>query len=221
LRSLVTQLVIKVDSAGNARLFAAIAPFGKGAALPRLAPNLYTIANAPIAFVYEPDAESYLAQPAGRLQRVPVWLDARWIVPALVVSLAVALLTLLAWPFGALWRRWHKTRWSQDSGDRHKHLAVRLFLLVDTAVIIATAALYIAATLDATIANEALDPFLIALYGFAWLGVAGVIVNLWAATLFWRNGVGTRWSRVHHCLIAASSIMIAWFFSCSVSPGQH
>jgi hypothetical protein len=36
--------------------------------------------------------------------------------------------------------------------------------------------------------------------------------GLWAAIRFWRDGVGSRWSRIHHALIAASSVMIAWFF---------
>jgi CubicO group peptidase (beta-lactamase class C family) len=51
-------------------------------------------------------------------------------------------------------------------------------------------------------------------YGLAlaWLGVFGAVLTLWAAALFWRNGVGNRWSRIHHSLIAASSVMIAWFF---------
>jgi hypothetical protein len=132
---------------------------------------------------------------------------------SLVASLAVALLTLLAWPFGALWRRWRKTRWSEDRGNRRRYLTARLVLLVDVAVIVATATLYITATRDPTILNDALDPLLGALYGFAWLGVAGAILNLGATTLFWRNGTGTRWFRVHHALIAASSVMIAWFFA--------
>ena len=33
-----------------------------------------------------------------------------------------------------------------------------------------------------------------------------------ARNLVSRNGTGSRWSRVHHSLIAASSLMIAWFF---------
>ena len=40
----------------------------------------------------------------------------------------------------------------------------------------------------------------------------GAILTLWAATLFWRHGVGSRWSRIHHTLIAASSVMITLVF---------
>ena len=84
-------------------------------------------------------------------------------------------------------------------------------MLVDLVVIVAIAVLFLMGS-DLTIFNAALDPPLIGLYGLAWLGVFGAILAVWAATTFWRNGVGSRWSRVHHSLIAASSIMIAWFF---------
>ncbi len=131
------------------------------------------------------------------------------IAPAFVVSAAVVLLTLLAWPVAALWRRWRKRRWSQDRGDRRKYLAVRLVLLVDAAVIVATAVLFI---IDPTVLNDALDPLLLVFYALAWLGVFGAILTLWVAALFWRNGAGSRWSRIHHSLIAASNVMIAWFF---------
>ena len=82
-------------------------------------------------------------------------------------------------------------------------------MLVDTAVIVATAVPFF---MSPTIYNEALDPLLLVFYALAWLGVFGAILTVWAATRFWRNGVGSRWSRVHHSLIAASSVMIAWFF---------
>jgi hypothetical protein len=119
---------------------------------------------------------------------------------------------LLAWPVAALWRRWRKRRWSCDSSDRHKYLAVRLVLLVDAVVIIGAAVLFTMASIDLTVLNDALDPWLIVLYALAWLGVFGAILTLWAAALFWRKGVGGRWSRIHHTLIALSSVMLAWFF---------
>jgi hypothetical protein len=135
----------------------------------------------------------------------------RWIAPALAMSAVVALLTLLAWPFAALWRWRRKKRWSQNGGDRRRYLAARLVLLVDAVVIAATAVLF-GASADLTIFNEALDPLLLLLYAFAWLGVFGAILTLWVAALFWRKGVGSRWSRIHHTLIAVSCVMLAWFF---------
>jgi hypothetical protein len=132
-------------------------------------------------------------------------------VPALLVSTLVVLLTLLCWPIGALWRYRRKRRWSEDGRDRRDYLAVRLVLLIDAAVIVATVVFFIKSS-DLTIFSDALDPLLLGLYALAWLGVLGAIVTLWAVVRFWRDGVGGRWSRVHHSLMVASSVMIAWFF---------
>jgi CubicO group peptidase (beta-lactamase class C family) len=210
---LVAERVLKIDGAGNVRSYSAIWPFGDGRMLKRVERNLYvTPEGGRNAFVDDSGSGSYWAVPGLRLQRVPWSFDARWIVPAFLVSTVVILLTLLAWPVAALWRYWRKKRWSQDSGDLRKHLAVRLVLLVDAAAIVASAVLFIMGSMDLTRLDDALDPLLVALYALAWTGVLGAILVLWAALRFWRNGVGSRWSRIHHSLIAASSVMIAWFF---------
>jgi hypothetical protein len=60
--------------------------------------------------------------------------------------------------------------------------------------------------------NDTPDPPLLLLYAFAWLGALGAVAAVRAAAQFWRHGVGSRWSRIHHTLIAASSVMIAWVF---------
>jgi CubicO group peptidase (beta-lactamase class C family) len=210
---LMAERVLKVDGAGNLRSFMAIWPFGSGRLLTHVDGNLYeSPEGVRLAFVDGVGSDSYWVVPAFRLQRVPWFLDVRWIGPAFALSVAVVLLTLLAWPIAALWRRWRKKRWSQDGGDRRKYLAVRLVLLVDVVVIIATAVLFTMGTIDLRVFNDALDPPLLALYALAWLGVFGAIPTLWAAIMFWRKRVGSRWSRIHHSLVAVSSVMIAWFF---------
>ena len=210
---LVAERVLKIDGAGNVRSYSAIWPFGDGRMLKRVERNLYEAPEGGRnAFVDDSGSGSYWAVPALRLQRVPWSFDARWIVPAFLVSAVIILLTLLAWPVAALWRYWRKKRWSQDSGDLRRHLAVRLVLLVDAAAIVASAVLFIMGSMDLTRLDDALDPLLIALYALAWTGMFGAILVLWAAIRFWRNGVGSRWSRIHHALIAASSVMIAWVF---------
>jgi CubicO group peptidase (beta-lactamase class C family) len=212
LSALLAQIVIKVDGAGQARRFFAIWPFGEGAPLKRVEHNLYEgPSGGLVAFVDDGGSGSYLVAPAARLQRVPWSHDVRWIAPVLVLSLLLGRLSLLAWPFAALWRRWRKRRWSEDRDDRRDFLAVRLVLLVDTIVVVATAVLFVMSS-DLTIFNAALDPLLLALYALAWLGVFGALPSLWAAVRFWRDGVGSRWSRVHHALMAVSNVMLAWFF---------
>ena len=93
-----------------------------------------------------------------------------------IASTAIVFLSLLAWPLAALWRYLRKRRWSEDSGERRNFLAVRLVMLVDVAVIGAVAVLF-AKSSDYTIFNDALDPWLLALYALAWLGVFGALAD--------------------------------------------
>jgi hypothetical protein len=210
---LVSQRLVTIDSGGNARLFFALWPFGEGETFRRVGRNLYEgPASTRMAFMDDAGSEPYVALPAIRLQRVPWSLDVRWIAPVFVASAAVVVLTVLAWPIAALWRHWRKTRWSQNRSDGRKFLAVRLVLLIDAVVIVATVLLSIKGLIDPTLLDDALDPLIGALYALAWLGILGAMLTVWVAALFWRDGVGSRWSRMHHSLIAASSVMIAWFF---------
>lgn len=209
---LMSQRLVKVDRSGDVRLFSAIWPFGSGETFERVDRNLYEgPSNERIAFIND-GSQSYIARPGIRLQRVPWFLDVRWIAPAVAASAAVVFLTLLAWPVAARWRRRRNRRWSEDRGERRKYLAARLVLLVDAIVILAVAILFFVPFIDPTVHNDAVVPLLLGFYVLAWLGVFGAIAALWAAIRFWRNGVGSRWSRLHHALIAASSVVIAWFF---------
>jgi CubicO group peptidase (beta-lactamase class C family) len=208
---LLAQRVVKVEDAGNARLHVAIWPFGNGEVLRRVGRNLYEgPGHTRIAFV-DNGSQSYFALPALRLERVPWPLDVRWIAPAVALSTAIAVLTLMAWPIAVIWRYWRKRPWSVG-GDRYKYLAVRMVLLADAAVIVAAVVLFISGSIDPTIFNAPLDYVLVVLYALAWLGVIGAMASLWVSVSFWRNGVGSRWSRIHHSLIATSTVMIAWLF---------
>jgi CubicO group peptidase (beta-lactamase class C family) len=138
LNELTSQVVVKASGSGDLRVFAAIWPFGKGMTFKRVGENLYRgPASSRMAFIKGDGSESYFAQPGIRLQRVPWWLDMRWIAPAFALSVTVILVTLLFWPVAALWRRWRKRRWSENRGDRRKYLAVRVVLLVDAVVVAA------------------------------------------------------------------------------------
>ena len=213
LQELQGQFAIRFDSSGTLHLLPAAFPFGAGITFGRLAQNLYEgPANSRLAYVEKPGGDSHFAQPGLILQHVPWWFDMRWIAPALGASLLIILLSLLAWPVAALWRLWRKKKSSEDTADRRWHLAVRLVVLVDAAVVFATLLIFALGSADYAILGDALDPFLIALYAFAWAGVVGAVLALWAAISLWRSASISRWSRLHHSLIAMSCLMMAWFF---------
>lgn len=209
---LVSQFVITVDDTGNAKIFSAMWPFGDGKVVKRLGENLYEFPGGMRLTFTNAGPDSYFSWVVMRMQRVPWPLDARWIAPVLAASTTVILLTLLAWSAGVLLRCRRKEPWSLGGSDRRKYLVVRLVLLIDTIVMSAYAALWFVGGDDLTILNDALDPLLLVLYALAWLGAFGAIPALWVATQFWLNGGISLWSRIHHALIAASTVAIAYFF---------
>lgn len=210
--ALLSERVVAVDAEGRLRFSSAIWPFGESETLRRIGENLYEgPRGGRLASVSGDGSDPYFATPAIFLQRAPWFVDARWIAPAFAASAALGLATLLGWPVAALWRRWRKRPWSADVDDRRRHLAVRLVLLVDAAAIAAAAFIFFRAS-DFSILNDALDPWLLALYALAWVGVLGAAAVVWIALSFWLRGVGGRWTRFHHGALAASALMIAFVF---------
>jgi len=51
--------------------------------------------------------------------------------------------------------------------------------------------------------------------------VAGAVLVAWAVARFWRDRVGSRWSRIHHALIAAGCVMLVWVSWCSAWPERR
>jgi CubicO group peptidase (beta-lactamase class C family) len=205
LRDLASESLIKMDSDGNARA-------GTSILLRHVGRNLYEGPGPMRYALVEGGSAPYIATPALQLQPLPAYLDVRWIMPAIQVSTVVVAVTLLSWPFAALWRRWRQRRFSEELTDLRLYRAVRIVLLVDLIVLLGAAALFGLASADLTLLTEKLDPAILALYIAAWIGVAGTVAVVWTAVRFVRNGVGSRWARIHHGLLAASSVMIAWFF---------
>jgi CubicO group peptidase (beta-lactamase class C family) len=210
LRDLISERIVRIDGDGNARLLASVWPYGEGTLFRHIGRNLYAGPER-LAYV-EGKSGSYIATPSTQLQHLPFYLDGRWIMPALEASIVIVAVTLLSWPFAALLRRRSKRRFSEVLTDRRLYHAVRLVLLVDLIAILATTVLFALAIADLTLLGERFDPAVLALYLAAWIGVLGTIAVVWASFRFWRNGVGSRRSRIHHTLLAASSVMIAWFF---------
>ncbi|OAI27435.1 hypothetical protein A1351_13190 [Methylosinus sp. R-45379] len=207
--ALLSQIVVRVEPDGGLRMSSAAWPFGESRAMKPAGDNVFEgpggMRLAPV--LGDPP---YFDMIAMRWQRVPWRLDARWIAPALLASLAFGALSLVAWPAAALWRRWRRRPAPLAAGDRRLLAAARLALLADLLVVAALVALF--ARTDPSVMNDALDPALIAIYALAWLGVAGAAIALYAASAFWRRRVGGAWTRLHQSALATSALMIAYVF---------
>lgn len=144
-------------------------------------------------------------------ERVPWYLQARIVMPAAQASLAIAAITVLAWPIAAYVRRRKQRAFGSSSRDRRDYAGTRIVLIVHILVVVGVAYL-IGKFDDLTQLNASLDPFLYALFGTAWLSIALTLLPIWFAFRFWRDRVGSLWARMHQTLLAASAAMLAWFW---------
>jgi CubicO group peptidase (beta-lactamase class C family) len=209
---LLSERDVSVDAAGNATTLPAIWPFVKGMQFKHIGPNLYEGPRGMRLYLEgSGTGNPRLVMPAMEYHKVPSSLNAKVIVPALLASLLVALLTLLCWPIAALLRRRSGKPFSEDRTICSMYTLSRLVLLIDLAAVALLLAICAQAA-DPTNFNAGLDWAIITLYGVAWCSVPGAFANLWIAVQFWQRGAGGSWARIYHSLIAASAIVIAWFF---------
>lgn len=127
--------------------------------------------------------------PAQEWQKVPWWLDARCVLPAVLAAALAAVAVLL---FGRV------------------AAAVRALLALDIVVLAASGALFASALRDYTVLGDALDPWLALLYGAAWACVAGAVSLPVAVARAWSGS--SRRTRIGSALAIAASLVLAWFF---------
>jgi len=209
------EMVITINSNGVAVAKPALQPFHKGVTFTHVGPCLYAGPGDLLFFLQgTDDGNLRIITPGLLLQRVPWYLDVRFIAPAVAISLIIAILTLLYWPVGIFLARRRKTP-CQDVTQKRLYMTSRLIMLVDSVVTVSVAmmiALLLSDKLDFTFFDDPTDPLFLILYALAWLGAFGALPAVWVAVQLWRNRVGSRWSRIHHALLAASAIVLAWFF---------
>ena len=143
-------------------------------------------------------------------ERVPWYRTADFVQPLMAASLAILALALLAWPGAVLLRRSGVMRRSEHRGIRHSALLIRLVLCIDVAVAAAVIFLVQADWEKRQIFVDALDPWFIALYMGAWLGVLATPMIVWIAYRLWKESGTPLWTRIHYTLVATAMVTAAW-----------
>jgi CubicO group peptidase (beta-lactamase class C family) len=143
-------------------------------------------------------------------ERIAWYRTADFVQPLMAVTLAILALALLSWPGGVLLRIAGVAGPTDHRGFRHHVLFIRLMLCIDTAVAAGVIYLVQADWDKRQIFVDALDPWLIALYVGAWLGVLATPMVVWIAYRLWKESTIPLWTRIHYTLVAAAMMMAAW-----------
>jgi len=144
-------------------------------------------------------------------ERVSWYETADFAQPLMAASLAVMVLTLLSWPAAALWRRAGLGGMIATPGTRKRLAFIRIVLCIDLGVAAAVIWLVRADWDQRQIFVDALDPWLVALYAAAWLGVLATPVVLWLTYGLWKqSGIGVL-ARIHYAMVGVAVTTAAWF----------
>src|SRR3982750_1106197 len=134
-----------------------------------------------------------------------------WLTPALCVSLAVLLLTVLFWPITAIVRRQYRARLDLSARELRVYRAGKLGALLMLLAISAWAFSIVSMFSDLNKTTEAFDPVLRFDQIFGFLAfVGGFVLILWNLWTVWRVG-NRRWpAKLWSIALALSGVVVLW-----------
>jgi CubicO group peptidase (beta-lactamase class C family) len=141
--------------------------------------------------------------------RTPWSKSGGWWVPAMIASVAVLLLTTLAWPISALTRRHYGVAYALTGRDARAHRWVRIAAAACLLVFAGWAILVLAmlSVLDLIPKVNGWIALLRFLSPFAFVGGAAVgLWNLWIVA----RGPRSRWAKLWAVLLAAGFLTLSW-----------
>ena len=144
------------------------------------------------------------------LDRVPAGISAGWLVPVLYASLAVLLLTFLAWPVGWINRRKYKVTLGSPQVSRRISFATQVVAGCSLAVLAGWAGVLVLFQVSISHATAKLDPWLwlLQILG-ALIFAASVVISARNVQLAFKDGRG--WPRkVWSVLVLAAALVIVY-----------
>jgi CubicO group peptidase (beta-lactamase class C family) len=147
--------------------------------------------------------------PSELYDRTPWSKSGGWWVPAMIASLAVLLLTSLAWPIAALTRRHYRAAYALTGMDARAHRWVRIVAATCFLVFVGWVVLLVAmlSVLDLIPKLNGWIALLRILSPLAFIGGAAVgLWNLWVVAM----GPRGRWAKLWAALLAAAFLTLLW-----------
>ena len=147
--------------------------------------------------------------PAFVYERVPASHDKDWIVPLLVVSLAVLLLVSLSWPLGALIRR----RYAQPSsyaGTRMRAYRIARLAALANLVFVAGMVATIVSMAGTQLYFDGSNDWVFRLFqAFGVIGLLGLVAGPWTLLQIWRDSSSTLLAKANSAMLAAALIIVS------------
>jgi CubicO group peptidase (beta-lactamase class C family) len=149
--------------------------------------------------------------PVAVWQPVPGLYQAGWNVPLLGATIAVLAMTLIAWPAGALLRRYYRVQPAIAAGRARLRTLVRVVVLVNLLLLIGWVVFLLLSASDLALLADASDGFIRLLQVLGIASVLGLIPILRNLMMSLREPGRSIWSRLANAIVAVACVATAWF----------
>ena len=133
-----------------------------------------------------------------------------WILPALVVAIAVLLLTVIHWPMAALIRRRYGAAFALVGQQALAYRLARVAAIVSLVFLFGWALIIQTAMSDLAAFGGRMDGWVMLFQVLGLLGLIGAGAAIWNAWLVWR-GSAKWWSKSWNVALATACVLIVWF----------
>ena len=153
----------------------------------------------------------YSPYPLFIFQRVGLGQDRKVLLPVVVVSLGLMVLTLLLWPVAALVRRHYRHPLELTPQQRRMRLAVKIVVALDILFVAGILAIVAYGFSNIAAFNGGLDKWIYLAQFIGVLGAVGIVVVLYDAIKSWLSKGRTIWYKLNATILALACLGLLWF----------
>jgi hypothetical protein len=143
-------------------------------------------------------------------QSVPGTISKKFLLPLIIVCLAVIVLAVLFWPIGGLLRKHYKQPLNLDPATRRLRLLVKIVCILDVLFVLGLVVVISKVSSDIGALNSHLDPLIHLSQVLGLLGALGSLLALYYAFRAWSAGQKTLLVKLCDTLVALACLSFAW-----------
>jgi len=212
--TLIGELTVSAAEGGMIQVAEMTDPNGKPKRWREVAPMTFLEENGQDKLIFKADQngrmQMILPFPFFVGQRVGLFENGRILLPAVVISLLVMLLTLLLWPIAWLVRRHYGKRLELTRKEWWLRLGVRMVFLMDLVFAVAIVGLVIYGLEHLWVFSDRGNKYFYLIQAIGVLGAVGTLLVLYNAIRLWT--IKRRiWAKLQGTLLALACLGFLWF----------
>jgi CubicO group peptidase (beta-lactamase class C family) len=213
--ALIGEFTVSPAEGGTIEVAQLTGPNGKPKRWREVAPMTFLEENGQDKLIFKPDQSGrmqvILPYPFFVGQRVGLFDNNKILLPVIVISLLIMLLTLVLWPVGWFVRRHYGHKLEQTRRERRLRLAVRLVFAVDLVFMVAMIGLVVYGLTHLEVFSDRGNVWFHLIQMIGVLGAIGTLVVLYNAIQSWRNREKRIWGKLQATLFVLVCLGFLWF----------